>query len=131
MNDMQRLTWFIKEVRSRGYSDAEITRALLEKGWPSEQIKRAFSHLDSKTGQNSPKIHISKKGKTKIEIYLDYSVLEQIEKRAKRNILSIPELIEDIVRRSVVRSKLIKSLRPEKLDDLLVGIFSRRQSGKK
>ncbi len=53
-----------------------------------------------------------------------------LNRRAKKNLLSLREQIEDIVRRSVVNTKTgsIESVKP---DDRLVEIFSRHRKGKK
>ena len=120
-----RLVEFIKEARRRDFDDYHIRQPLLDKGWPIEDVNNAFSIANLERGA------VKSAAKSRIEIYLDADVLKNIEKRAKKNILSIPEQIEDIVRRSCVRSKSIKPLPTEKIDDLLVGIFSRRKSGRK
>jgi len=64
--------------------------------------------------------------KNKVTIYLNNDLLALISKRAKRNMLTLPEQIEDILRRSCLLLKP-KSIKEEKLDDLLVGLFSRRK----
>lgn len=53
-----------------------------------------------------------------------------MEKRAKRNMLSLTEQVEDIVRRSAVNSRHTPA-KSEKLDDLLVAVFSRKTRKKK
>jgi len=116
----RRLTRFIKEARKRGFDDYQIKEPLLRKGWPIEIIEEAFASL-------KPKV----KFKNKLTIYLDSEVLEAIDKRARKNIFTIPEQIEDILRRSVINSKVAGSVKPEKLDDMLVGVFSRQTRGKK
>ena len=50
-----------------------------------------------------------------------------IEKRAKRNMLTLPEQIEDILRRSCLNQKNKTNLPIDKIDDLIVGIISRRK----
>jgi hypothetical protein len=57
-------------------------------------------------------------------------LLKLLEKRARRNMLTLPEQIEDTLRRSCLSMKK-KPLTSEKLDDLLVSLFSRRKRGKK
>jgi len=52
-------------------------------------------------------------------------------KRGKKNILSVKEQIEDIVRRSCVNYKTTTRTRPIKVDDKLVAVFSRQKSGRK
>ncbi len=109
---------FIREARKRGFDDYEIKEPLLKQGWPLEEIEKSFAYL-------KPKFEY----KNKISIFLDSDILKAIEKRAKKNIFTIPEQIEDILRRSCINSKKIAS-RSEKIDDLLVSIFSRQRKGK-
>jgi len=65
----------------------------------------------------------------KITIDLDGKVLGKLETRAKKNFLSVKEQIEDIVRRSTVSFK--SRVRSIRVDDRLVGIFSRQRTGRK
>ena len=64
-----------------------------------------------------------------ITINISDSVLRKLKTRAKRNLLSIREQIENIVRRSMVNYK--KGRTPFKIDDKLVGIFSREKRERK
>ena len=57
--------------------------------------------------------------------------IEVLEKRGKKNMFSLKEQIEDIVRRSCVNYKTTTRIRPIKVDDKLVTIFSRQKSGRK
>ena len=116
------LVKFIKEARRRGFEDYEIREPLLKKGWPSGLIEEAFDSVDS--------VVSSSKGKIVVKIYLDSKVYDVVRRRAKRNLLGIEEQIEDIIRRSAVNLK-IKKLENEKIDDLLVSIFSRSKKGRK
>ena len=109
----KRLVTFIKEARKRGFDDYDIRKPLLGEGWSSEDIEEAFHYLKHKRSTNQ------------ISIHLDDEVLAVVEKRAKRNMLSVSEQVEDIIRRSAVNAKRAGP-KPEKLDDLLVGLFSRR-----
>ncbi|GEM_PF-1327655 len=106
---------FVKEARKQGYDDYQIKRILLKHGWHVHELEDAFSSLK-----------IRPKFKNKVCIYLDSDVLKAIEKRAKKNMLTIPEQIEDVLRRSVVNTLGRRSMKPENLDDMLVGIFSRK-----
>ena len=106
---------FIKEARKRGFTDPEIRKPLLQKGWMKEDVDKAFSVTKEPAHY-----------KNQVSIYLDSKVLHIIEKRAKKNMLSISEQVEDIVRRSVVNASA-KGPKPEKLDDLLVSLFSRKR----
>ncbi len=65
-----------------------------------------------------------------ITIRFGDELYEEIKKRAKKNYLSVPELIEDIVRRSMISYKG-GIRRPIKIDDKLVAIFSRERRGRK
>jgi len=64
-----------------------------------------------------------------ITIRFSKELYEEIRKRAKKNYLSVPELIEDIVRRSMISYKG-GVRRPIKIDDKLVAIFSRERRGR-
>ncbi len=67
----------------------------------------------------------------KITITLDVDEVKILEKRAKKNLLTVKEQVEDIIRRSCVSAKNKSKRRPLKIDDKLVGIFSRQKSGRK
>ncbi len=116
---------FIKEARKRGFDDYQIRDPLLKKGWPAEQVDEAFFILREKAKK------ISNLGsKTKMELYLDNQVLKMLEKRAKKNLFSLNEQIEDILRRSCSTIKKNNSLMDEKLEDKFITIFSRRKNKK-
>jgi len=87
------------------------------------EIECAFASLKRKA-----RAHVS--FKNKVTIYLDNDLLKMIDKRAKKNMLTLPEQIEDILRRSCLSLKK-KPLISGKIDDLLVSIFSRQQRRKK
>lgn len=112
------LVKFIREARKRGFDDYQIKEPLLKKGWPSSVIEQAFANIKP-----------NYKFKNKITLYVDNEILKIIEKRAKKNIFTISEQIEDILRRSCIRMKQQKK-EAEKIDDLLVSIFSRRRYSK-
>ncbi len=103
---------FILEARKRGFTDIKITESLLSNGWPMHEIHLGYEVLRD---------HHFKKG---ITIWLDKDIINLLEKRAKRNMLTLPEQIEDIVRRSMVNNKPTQN--KEKLDDMLIGLFSRK-----
>lgn len=65
-----------------------------------------------------------------ITIRLSDDEVKLLKKRAKKNLLNLREQVEDIIRRSCINSKLIKTY-DEKIDDKLVGIFSRQTRGRK
>lgn len=111
---------FIKEARKRGFDDYKIKEALRKNNWNEVEIEKAFYSLRGKEHY---------KFKNKIDLFLDNEVLKGIEKRARKNMFTISEQVEDILRRSVVSGKR-KMPKAEKLDDVLVGIFSRRKRKK-
>lgn len=113
------LVKFIKEARKRGFDDFEIREPLLKKGWPLEEIEKAFYVL-------KPKYKL----KNKISVYLDSEVLKMIDKRAKKNMLTLNEQIEDILRRSCINLKKGTS-KSVKCDDSLVAIFSREKRARR
>lgn len=115
---MQSLINFITEARKRGFSDRIIKEALLDKGWPISKIDKAYESLNPKF-----------KSKNQVCIFLSDDLLNILERRAKKNMQTISEQIEDILRKSCVTYKGGKPINPEKLDDALVGIFSRKRTG--
>lgn len=64
--------------------------------------------------------------KASITIQLDEDVKKELEKRAKREMMDLDELVEEILRRSVVSSKK-ESNTSDKIDDMFLSYFSRRQ----
>jgi len=109
---------FIKEARKRGFDDWQIKEPLLKNNWPIEEIEEAFCELKPKY-----------KFKNKVSLFLDSDLLKIIDKRAKKNMFTTSEQIEDILRRSCLRLSTTK--KEEKLDDLLVSLFSRKKTNKK
>ena len=109
---------FIKEARKRGFGDSDLRKALLNHGWPLQEIEKAFIFLQPKY-----------KFKNQVCIFLGNDVLDVLEKRAKKNMFTVSEQIEDILRRSCVGLK--KTSKMKKCDDLLVSIFSRERTGPK
>jgi hypothetical protein len=65
----------------------------------------------------------------KITISLDNEEVKILNKRAKKNLFTLHEQVEDIIRRSCIASS--KGTYQPKLDDKLVEIFSRQRSGRK
>tara|TARA_Y100000310_G_C19986430_1_gene492125 strand:+ start:253 stop:480 length:228 start_codon:yes stop_codon:yes gene_type:complete len=65
----------------------------------------------------------------RITIDLSDEEAEILKKRADKNFLTFKEQVEDIVRRSAVNSK--KGRRTIRIDDKLVGVFSREKTGPK
>ncbi|MBN1176036.1 hypothetical protein JXA48_05320 [Candidatus Woesearchaeota archaeon] len=66
----------------------------------------------------------------KISVQLDDDEVKILEKRAKKNILTLTEQVQDIIRRSCVSSKTTTTSR-FKPDDALVEVFSRERRGRK
>lgn len=67
----------------------------------------------------------------KVSINLDEEVMNVLEKRAKKELLSPKDLAEDIVRRSLVSWKKRRGIRRIKVDDKLIAAFSRDRRGRK
>jgi hypothetical protein len=111
----QKLKEFIKKARKKGYDDLQIKELLLSHNWPLEELEKAFSSLK-----------IKYKFKNKISIFLDSGIIKILDKRAKKNLLTLPEQIEDIIRRSCITAKK-RNKQDEKLDDILVSLFSRKR----
>ena len=111
---------FINEARKRGFADIQIKNAIIKKGWPVERIDKAFETI-------TPKF----KSKNQVSLFLSDDLLNILEKRSKKNMQTISEQIEEILRKSCVNYKGGKSLNQEKLDDTLVGLFSSRRGGGK
>ena len=66
-----------------------------------------------------------------ITISIDEEVKKILEKRADKNLLTLKEQIEAILRQSAVRTKSGTSYRKLKTDDPLVEVFSREIRGSK
>ena len=67
----------------------------------------------------------------KLTINIAEDVRKILSKRARRNLLTLREQIEEILRKSAVRTKLGMNYRKIKIDDRLVAIFSREKRGRK
>ena len=66
-----------------------------------------------------------------ITISIDEDVKKIISRRAKDNLLTLREQIEDILRKSAVRTKNSGKYKYIKVDDKLVAVFSRERRGPK
>lgn len=104
---------FIQEARKRGFSDSQIHKALEEKNYPENMIESAFSKLN-------PKFKL----KNQICIFLSSEMIQKLQTRANRNMFTLSEQIEDILRRSCTKKGALKE---EKLDDTFIRFFSRKQ----
>lgn len=68
---------------------------------------------------------------TKVTINIDEDVSKILTSRAKKNLFTLHEQIEDILRKSAVRTKSGQSFSKVKIDDQLVAVFSREMKGRK
>lgn len=116
----KKLIDFIKESRKRGFGNIDIRKALLNHGWPLAEVESAFNYLVPK--------YINK---NRVDLFLSDELMRVLEKRAKKNMFTISEQIEDILRRSTINQSSKKSPYDAKLDDALVSIFSRKNTGPK
>lgn len=109
---------FIKQARKKGFSDHEIRQEMLKKNYPVQEIERAFLSLEPKP-----------KYKNQITLFLSNDIVNKLQKRAKKNLFTLSEQIEDILRRSCINKA--SSPKSEKIDDKLLLAFSRAQRKKK
>lgn len=116
----KQLVDFIKEARRRGFGDGDIKKAILNHSWPLAETENAFNYL-------APRY----KNKNQVTLFLSDELISTLDKRAKKNMLTLSELIEDILRRSTINQAKKKSPYDAKLDDTLISIFSRKKTGPK
>lgn len=114
------LVKFIEEARKRGFGDIDVRRALVNYGWPVYEVEKAFAFLVPK--------YVNK---NQVTLFLSDELISVLEKRAKKNMFTIAEQIEDILRRSTVSQTKKKTSYSEKLDDTLISLFSRKRTGPK
>ena len=105
---------FVKEAKRRGFSDLQIKQPLIKQGWPKDEVERAIKFIERYEYKNQ------------VTVYLEDKLMQELKKRAKKNMFSLSEQIEDILRRSALNSKS-RTPKQEKLDDMLVGLFSRKK----
>jgi hypothetical protein len=67
----------------------------------------------------------------RVTVDLSDDEIKVLNKRAKKNLLSLKEQVENIIRRSCVSYKGGPKYSRVKPDDRLVGIFSREMRGRK
>lgn len=65
--------------------------------------------------------------KREVKILLDSSAYNLLEKRAKKNFSTVPELISEIIRRSIIAAKKNISAPSSKSDEKFLEYFSRRR----
>ena len=131
---------FIIEARKRGFKDSEIKKIISEKKWPKQEAEKAFEYISlgseklksSEKVKSSKKDNLSKKiNKNQVTLFLTDEIMMALQKRAKKNIMTVSEQIEDILRRSTINQRKKKSPYDTKIDDALVSIFSRKKTGPK
>jgi len=66
-----------------------------------------------------------------ISVELTDELYKKLKARAKKNYQDLDELLEDIIRRSMISYKKGSSTSSGKLDDSLIPLFSRVKSGRK
>jgi hypothetical protein len=115
----KKLVDFIKDSRRKGYGDGDIRRALIENRWPVTEVENAFNFLVPK--------YVNK---NQVTLFLSDELMSILEKRAKKNMFTVSEQIEDILRRSTINQSNKKSPYDSKLDDTLIGLFSRKKTGR-
>lgn len=126
---------FILEARRRGFDDWQIREPLLKHDWPENEVERAFCEIKQEEEKKLKKRERTRENKViyvyknSMTIHLDNEVLKIIEKRAKRNMLSAKEQIEDIVRRSCANTKKNSAVKDD-VDDLFLRLFSRKNTGR-
>ncbi|MCR4323401.1 MAG: hypothetical protein NUV37_00320 [Nanoarchaeota archaeon] len=106
-----------------------IKNLLLKYNWTEKTIKEVFSELNKESKKIITKKDVGNKVKT--FAYLDKSIIDSLEKRAVKNLFTLNEQIEDILRRSVVNQKKRPSKITDNIDDKLLTIFSRKNTGPK
>ncbi len=67
--------------------------------------------------------------KKTIALRFDSELYNLLKKRAEKNFLSVEELTEDIVRRSMISYRGNTSKQTAKIDDKLISLFSREKKG--
>jgi hypothetical protein len=116
----KKLVDFIKEARKRSFGDGDIRKALIGYGWPLVEVENAFNYLIPK--------YINK---NQVTLFLSDELMSVLEKRAKKNMFTVSEQIDDILRRSTINQANKKSPYDAKLNDALISIFSRKKTGPK
>lgn len=142
--ELEKFAEYIQECRKRGFNDDVIRDSLVQKNWSEEDIDRAFAYVNNVEIKEEVRGHevlskeideeVKKKEKEygkSVVIFLDEDIRTALEKRAKKNMFSVDEQIIDILRRSTLSMRNKKSLPEDKVDDNLVPLFSRKNTGQK
>lgn len=110
---------FIKKAKEQGFTDIQIRKEMIFKGWPLEEINKAYKEVKEK-----PVKELS----NQVTLFISDDILSVLQKRAKKNLFTISEQIEDILRRSCMKKG---EAGEEKIDDRLLLAFSRKNTNKK
>jgi len=105
---------FIKQARKKGFSDVQIKKEMDNKGWPLAESEKAFLSLQPKPEY-----------KNQVTLFLNNDIIKTLQKRANKNLFTLPEQIEDILRRSCMNKRTTP--KEEKIDDRLLLAFSRHK----
>ena len=65
-----------------------------------------------------------------ITVSIDEEARRILQKRADKNFFTLREQIEDIIRKSAIRTKNAKKVQSIKADDKLIALFSRDKRGR-
>ncbi len=71
------------------------------------------------------------RAKVSFSVSIDKEILDILERRAKREFMSVDELVSDILRRSVVSYRGPKGVIYDKVDDKFLTYFSRKNRKRK
>ena len=126
---------YIRECRQAGFEDFQIRIPLLDNGWELHEVQKAFEAIRTEEEKQLKKKRIKDNKivyvyKNSFTVHLDSEVAKIIEKRAKKNILTAEEQIEDIIRRSCVNLKKKDSEAVDNVDDIFLKLFSRKNTGR-
>ena len=130
-----KLLEYIKACREKGFEDYEIRIPLLDNRWPLDEIERAFYEIKQQEDKKLKKKEVTKdkkivyRYKNTLTIHLDSEIMKIVEGRAKKNMLTAEEQIEDIIRRSCVNIKKTAGVE-DNVDDLFLKLFSRKTCGR-
>ena len=94
--------------------------------------KKSKKNNKKKSKEKETKKTVKSEMKKDISIQLDLALVQQLDKRARKNFMTLRELMEDILRRSMISYN--KGKRPSYAEPdvgKLVRIFSRKKRGRK
>ena len=127
VNPLTLRKYFNKDIQIINTSlyDEEIRKPLIKQGWKPEIIEKALVEVEKE------RLRKEYRNKNRVTVYLDSEVIEILEKRAKKKLMKLPEMVEDILRRSCTNIINKPKPREQKIDDLLVTMFSKAPQGRK